>query len=238
MNALEFRVAVDTWPDADLMLRGFDDLADGRTFRGYAAIFDSPSEKMPGPMGAFTERISPGAFTRTLADKRNRIRLFVNHNTDMPLASTRSGTLTLAEDERGLSVEAVLPDTTSGRDLSVLIRSGIVDSMSFGFNAIKDAWSESGTERTLKEVRLHEVSVVTGWPAYSATSASVRLLADATDADPDALAEAFRVLRAPDERLTEEQRDLLMSAINARVDHPFVGARLAHWQSVLASRAV
>jgi HK97 family phage prohead protease len=97
--------------------------------------------------------------------------MFLNHNTDQVLASSKSGTLSLREDERGLYVEAELPETTYGRDLSVLMQRGDVHSMSFGFSVPRggDAWSEDGASRELREIILHEVSVVTGFPAYPAT---------------------------------------------------------------------
>ena len=66
--------------------------------------------------------------------------------------------------------------------------------MSFGFSTVKDAWSADGQERTLREVRLHEVSVVTGVAAYPATTASVRnlrALAYRTETDAEALAEGL-----------------------------------------------
>lgn len=148
------------------------------TFRGYAAVFNSPSEPLP-----FTETIRPGAFRRSLNSGRE-VRVFVNHNTDMVLGSTRSGTFNVAEDERGLFVEGELPDTTYGRDLSVLMQRGDVDSMSFGFSIPRggDSWSDDGSSRELREIILHEVSIVTGFPAYPDTAgASVRN----TDTDPE-----------------------------------------------------
>lgn len=142
----------------------------GMTFTGYAAVFDSPSEPLP-----FTETIRTGAFKRSLQSGRE-VRMFRNHNTDDVLGSTRAGTLRLVEDARGLKVEADLPDTTVGRDLAVLMRRGDVHSMSFGFSVPRggDAWSDDGQARELRELILHEVSVVTGFPAYAATSAAVR----------------------------------------------------------------
>lgn len=140
-------------------------------FRGYAAVFGSPSEPLP-----FTETIRAGAFRRTLATGRE-VRMYVNHNADMVLGSTRSGTLTLREDARGLYVEGDFPDTTYARDLSILMQRGDVHSMSFGFSVPRggDSWSADGTSRELREVILHEVSVVTGFPAYPATAgATVR----------------------------------------------------------------
>ena len=144
-------------------------------FRGYAAVFDSPSEPLP-----FIETIRPGAFTRSLNSGRE-VRMFLNHNSDQVLGSTRSGTLQLTEDERGLLVEAQLPPTTAGRDLSILMQRGDVHSMSFGFAVPTDgdSWSQDRSSRELREVILHEVSVVSGFPAYPDTAgATVRNIDD------------------------------------------------------------
>lgn len=150
-------------------------------FAGYAAVFNSPSEPLP-----FIETIAPGAFKRSLKSDSEK-RMFLNHNTDQVLASSRAGTLSLSEDDRGLYVEAELPDTTYGRDLSVLMQRGDVHSMSFGFSVPKggDSWNEDGTSRELREVILHEVSVVTGFPAYPATTgAQVRTNDEIVDEAP------------------------------------------------------
>ena len=184
---------------------------DGMSFSGYAAVFNSDSEPLP-----FVERIAPGAFRRSLKSKNN-IRMYLNHDSSMLLATTRAKTLRLMEDERGLKVEADLPDTTVGRDLSTLIQRGDVDSMSFGFSVPPkgDSWSDDGMVRELKEVRLYEVSVVTGFPAYQATSASVRSLdqlAERTAADVDKLADAITVLEAGSE-LNDEQAALLLDVV-------------------------
>jgi len=165
---------------------------DGMTFTGYAAVFDVDSEPLP-----FIERIDRGAFTRTL--KRNNIRLFVNHDPGNVLATVRSKTLMLEEDDYGLRVTARLPDTTVGRDMAELIRTRVVDSMSFGFTVPRggDRWDESGMRRNLKEVRLHEVSIVTGFPAYTQTTATVRTLeqlAEKAGADADDIAVALTEL--------------------------------------------
>jgi HK97 family phage prohead protease len=184
---------------------------DGMSFSGYAAVFNSDSEPLP-----FVERIAPGAFRRSLKSKNN-IRMYLNHDSSMLLATTRAKTLRLMEDERGLKVEADLPDTTVGRDLSTLIQRGDVDSMSFGFSVPPkgDSWSDDGSVRELKEVRLYEVSVVTGFPAYQATSASVRsleILAERTSSDADKLADAITVLEAGSE-LNDEQASLLLDVV-------------------------
>jgi hypothetical protein len=103
---------------------------------------------------------------------------------------------------------------------------------------VKDSWNEDLTSRELVEVRLFEVSPVTGWPAYPATSASVRELAETIEAEPDELAEAFAVLRDQSARLTTEQASLLTKLINARSDHPvrrvIADTRYAAFEAVLS----
>ncbi len=142
-----------------------EDETGGMLFEGYAALFDSPSEPLP-----FTERIERGAFRGSLK-QRNDIKILWNHDTGSVLGSTRAGTLQLTEDTRGLKVRAQLPNTTAGRDAAELLRRGDVDAMSFGFSVPRngDSWNADGTERTLKQVRLHEVSIV-AFPAYAATA--------------------------------------------------------------------
>ncbi|MFZ9846232.1 MAG: HK97 family phage prohead protease [Candidatus Limnocylindrus sp.] len=184
---------------------------DGMTFTGYGAVFNSPSQPLP-----FIERIAPGAFNRSLRS-RNEIKLFVNHDTSRVLASKRAGTLRLAEDSHGLRVEADLPETTDGRDMAVLLKRGDIDSMSFGFSVPKggDSWSDDGQERELREVRLHEVSIVTGFPAYEATTASVRSLdglVDATGLEAEKLNQALSALEKG-ETLDDELATVLDQAV-------------------------
>lgn len=192
---------------------------DGNTFVGYAAVFNSPSEPLP-----FTERIAPGAFGKSLRNRKRDVRLFVNHNADMVLASKRSGTLRLEEDDRGLRVEADLPNTTAANDLRELLRTGVVSTMSFGFTVPRggDRWSEDGRERELREIALHEVSVVTGFPAYEATTAAVRSLerlSARTGLAVDELSEALDAL-ADGEQLDPAKAALLMDAIKASTPEP------------------
>jgi HK97 family phage prohead protease len=191
----------------------------GMSFTGYAAVFNSPSEPLP-----FTEVIKEGAFKRSLKS-RNEIKLFMNHNTDVVLGSTRAGTLKLTEDSRGLLAQADLPDTSAGRDLSVLMKRGDVSSMSFGFSVPPkgDAWSKDGATRELHQIRLHEVSIVTGFPAYQATTASVRsldILATRTAVDVDALSDAITRLEAG-ETLEPEHADLISEVVSKlRAEEP------------------
>ena len=140
---------------------------DGTKLIGYAAVFDSPSEPMP-----FTEYVRRGAFQKTLKDGAD-VRLLIDHE-GIPLARTKSGTLMLQEDERGLRVEAQLDPTNpdAARVISAM-RRGDMSQMSFAFRTIKDSWSADRSVRELKEVQLFDVSVVT-FPAYEETVAELR----------------------------------------------------------------
>ncbi len=185
---------------------------DGMTFTGYAAVFNSPSEPLP-----FIERIAPGAFKRSLK-ARNDIKLLWNHDTGSVLGSTRAGTLKLEEDSYGLRVTAVLPDTNLGRDVRTLVQRGDVNAMSFGFSvpAGGDSWNAEGTERTLKSVRIFEVSVV-AYPAYQQTAgtASVRSfdgVAKRAEVDADQLADAMLAIEDGKD-LSLEQSELLTKVI-------------------------
>jgi len=140
---------------------------EGNKLIGYASVFDSPSEPMP-----FVEYVRRGAFAKTLNDGAD-VRLLIDHE-GVPLARTKSGTLMLEEDDRGLRVEASLdpmnPD--AARVISAMKR-GDISQMSFAFRTIKDSWNSDRSVRELKEVQLYDVSVVT-FPAYEETVAEIR----------------------------------------------------------------
>jgi len=194
----------------DFELRA-DPQGNGMSFTGYAAVFNSPSEPLP-----FTERIAPGAFARSLKSKNN-VRMYMNHDSNMLLATTRAKTLRLSEDSKGLLVDASLPDTTIGRDLSVLMQRGDVNSMSFGFTVPSggDIWSDDGQSRELRQIKLFEVSVVTGFPAYTATTATVRsldALSTRTGIDADQLAAAITTLEAG-QTLSQDHAMLLRETV-------------------------
>ena len=178
---------------------------DGMTFTGYASVFNSPSEDL----GGFIEYVAPGAFKRSL-QSRNEVKLLWNHDSGEPLASLRGGTMQLVEDERGLKVTAQLPNTSRGRDVAELLRTKVIDSMSFGFNVIKDTWSRDGQTRTLESVRLFEVSVVS-FPAYGATTATVR--STQPTINPDELADALLKLESGEE-LDTKSADLINDVVN------------------------
>jgi len=155
---------------------------DGPVIEGYGAVFNAWSEDL----GGFVELVRNGAFRATLADGAD-VRALWQHDPSMVLGRTRSGTLELEEDERGLRYRAHPPDTQWARDAIASIRRGDVDQSSFRFETVRDAWSEqegsSTWRRELIEVRLYDVSPVT-FPAYPQTSAQVRARLGEVQGDP------------------------------------------------------
>lgn len=154
-RTLERRAALE----ARLEIRSDD--SGSLTLAGYAAVFD---------VEAHREIVRPTAFSRALRDGHD-VRLLVNHD-GVPLARTRSGTLRLSTDERGLAVEADLdPENPTVRELRSALDRGDIDQMSFAFRTIRDSVDDAGL-RELHEVELWDVSVVT-YPWYDATSAQL-----------------------------------------------------------------
>lgn len=159
-------------PGADdgVELRAGKPNADGSIpFKGYAARFGQQAEIA----GMFREQFSAGSFSKTIAEAD--VRMLVNHDSAMPLARTKSGTLRLSEDKRGLVVEADMAPTSYAVDLAISLERRDVSQMSIGFISVKEDWDERGKMplRTITEARLFDVSPVT-FPAYEGTDASLR----------------------------------------------------------------
>lgn len=147
--------------------------------RGYAAVFDVPGEPF-GPGVGFIEEIDPHAFDSVLSGTPDVCGLW-NHNQDIVLGRTTSGTLQLSVDARGLAYVIDPPETQAAKDLLVLMRRGDVNKSSFGFICKRDQWTDNPdgtvTRRILEFEELLDVSPVT-FPAFSQTSADVRSLPD------------------------------------------------------------
>ncbi len=137
----------------------------GKTVHGYAAVYNVLSEDL----GGYKERIAPGAFNGVLdAD----VRALLNHNPDEVLGRTRSGTLRLFDEPKGLRFELDLPDSPLGENMRSAISRGDIDGASFRFDVGQEAWD--GDIRTVKTVKaLHDVTVAT-FPAYPAASVELR----------------------------------------------------------------
>lgn len=141
--------------------------AKGRRLEGYAALFGT--EARIG--GGIVEKIAPGAFTQTLR-ARDDILALVDHDPSRVLARTKSGTLHLSEDTRGLAFDLSVPDTQAGRDVLALAERGDLGGMSFGFSARDEDFQ--GNKRELRAVDLFEISIVAAFPAYQGTVINAR----------------------------------------------------------------
>lgn len=139
-----------------------------RRLVGYAATFGDVAR-----LGDMEEVILPGAFAKSLAAGRDILAL-VDHDPGKLLARTRSKTLRLTEDAKGLKYEIDLPDTSLGNDLLALAGRGDLGGMSFAFTVGKDGERWHGNKRELLSVTLYEISVVHSWPAYQGTSVQAR----------------------------------------------------------------
>lgn len=141
-----------------------------KIIEGYFAVFNQETELWPG---AF-EEISPEAFNSSLS---NDIRALTNHETTLVLGRNKSGTLKLSVDSRGLWGQITINENDSDAlNLYERVKRGDVDQCSFGFNILNEEtdWREDGTVKwLLKEIDLHEVSVVT-FPAYEDTGVQAR----------------------------------------------------------------
>lgn len=137
-----------------------------RRLEGYAATFGADTR-----IGDFVETIRAGAFAASIASGRDVLAL-VDHDPQRLVGRTKSGTLRLSEDPRGLAFSLDVPDTTNGRDVLALAERGDIGGASFGFRAIDEKWT--GDRRELRAVELHEISIVSAWPAYSSTVVEAR----------------------------------------------------------------
>lgn len=138
--------------------------SDGRTVAGICCPFDEPSLVRDGAGGAdYTEVFRFGAFAKTISE--STVKFLVNHDhlNRLPLGNAT----TLREDPRGLYGEFKVSKTRDGDEALELIRDGVLDGLSVGFQPVKhrgDKFRGGTVERI--EVKLREVSA-TPFPAYS-----------------------------------------------------------------------
>jgi HK97 family phage prohead protease len=146
--------------------------ADGtRTLSGRAIVFDVRSQDL----GGFQEIVSAGSVTETLSGSPS-ILLLNNHNSSEVLGSTRSGTLQLITDAKGVAFSCALDMRCSyASDLAISVERGDTAGCSFGFRTLKDSYAnENGTlVRTLEAIQISELSVC-ATPAYLQTRVDVR----------------------------------------------------------------
>jgi len=149
-------------------IRGFvDETTNKRYLEGYAALFNSKTH-----LTYWSEEIAMGAFKKTINDGAD-VRALFNHDSNLILGRTKSGTLEIKEDEKGLWYRVELPDTSYARDLIASIERGDITQNSFAFEIIKEDYDEERDLFVIREARLYDVSPVT-YPAYEDTTLALR----------------------------------------------------------------
>ena len=164
---------------------------------GHALVYNQWSQDL----GGFKERVLPGAATKTIDG--GDIRALFNHDPNFLLGRTRSGTLGLTDEKKGLHFEASPPDTQTIRDLVIAPMtprngsdSADLNQCSFSFLPVEDEWRAPKLtgglyERDLHEMIIYDVSAVT-FPAYDQTDVGLRSrLAAALGLDLSALTSFF-----------------------------------------------
>ena len=159
----------------------------------------------------FRERICRGAFAKAI-DANPRIDFLCEHDTNKLLATTENNSLQLWEDEQGLKMRAIICPTSYGKDIYELMKSNIVNHMSFGFRVLSDKWKKLSNgihERTVEELELLEVSVVRN-PAYPQSAIAARGMELVEDVDiPDCIEDEERTEQDMNETIAQELRTLI-----------------------------
>ena len=138
---------------------------------GYATVYDYRYEVGGQPPMGFGETIARGAAAKSAQEAD--VRLLVNHD-GVPLARTKSRTLTLTSDDVGLHVRAELdPTSPAVIELRSAMGRGDIDAMSMAFRVLREEWTDNNNERTIRELKLYDVSIVT-YPTNPATVALIR----------------------------------------------------------------
>jgi HK97 family phage prohead protease len=122
--------------------------AEARTFEGYASTWHKD---------LVNDQIQQGAFRKSIAERfpKNQIKVLWQHTEPLGMPTH------MEEDSKGLYVVGKISKTSLGNDALELMRDGVIDSMSIGYDVLKDSLSDDGQTRNLHELKLYEFSPVT-----------------------------------------------------------------------------
>ncbi len=196
------RLTLRTIPADELEIRAEQD-GKVRKLTGYGIVYNREARIW----GDLYEVIRPGAAREVLA-KNPDIRCCLNHSDEKIFGRTKSGTLMLEENQRGVKYSAIPPDAQWANDALVSIERRDIDGSSFTFSV--DPQDEKITKRSdgtlLREIfkfsRIGEMGPVTR-PAYESTTAEFRSAKEEYDSltanlrtqdNADEIAEAQRTL--------------------------------------------
>ena len=133
---------------------------------GYINVTERESEMLYNKKNGkwFKEIMKKGVFKRAIERASQNIPLLFEHDWSKQLASLEEGTLELREDNIGLRFDAVIKDES----IYEQVRSGIINSCSFGFRVLTEEVESINTrleKRFVSAIELLEVSLVKN-PAY------------------------------------------------------------------------
>jgi len=184
------------------------------TFSGYAATFSDKPD-------SYGDIIDQGAFKRTIskANMGNRIKILWNHYVLEPIGRP----IKLKEDEKGLYFEGKLSlGVQRAREILTLMKDGVINEMSIGYNSIKESYNTETHVRHIQEIKLWDISPVTFAANPEAVIAGVKL--DEIELKPFPNEHACR-LRNPDDfeedsfrRITRTSRGKKYSVIMGKLD--------------------
>lgn len=183
-------------------------------FTGMASVFGSMVDAYMPTI------IEPGAFTKTLIERADRVKVLWQHMPEYPIGKP----ILLEERPAGLYVQAQISQTTLGKDAMILMRDGVVDELSIGFDPVKfDFETVDGKEiRHIRELRLWEFSPVTfaADPMARITEANRRDQREPLDVMLSALSQlqeshAGKVLSAKNKTLVQEAVAALQALLAA-----------------------
>lgn len=169
---------------------------------GYGAVFNQLSEPMRIGNRTFREKVMPGAFDKCLRAGAD-IRGLINHDPNLILGRTKSGTMDVASDDHGLRYEIDPPNTSYSNDLLESLRRGDIDQSSFGFYTVDDNWinTDDGLVRELVAAECFDVSPVT-YPAYEGASSGVE---EMRSLFPDGVPESVENAEVPAPKIPDEK---------------------------------
>ena len=177
--------------------------AGDNTIEGYAAYF--------GNVDSYGDVIEQGAFSKTLKENNNRIKVLWQHNINEPIGKP----VAMEQDSKGLYIKAKISMTDTGKKAMELMRDGVIDEMSIGYDIMKDEYK--GKNRMLKELRLWEFSPVTFAANEKARITSAKslseLLYDIKNADKNEIMNAIEKLNEllnqfePNVSVTQKQNE-------------------------------
>lgn len=129
------------------------DVGEDGTFEGYGSVF--------GVKDSYREIVAAGAFKDSLAEHKKAgtlPALLWQHDADKPIGVY----LEMREDDKGLFVRGKLNlETQLGREAYSNLKMGALNGLSIGFMPVKSTYDDEKRERTLTEIDLWEVSLVT-----------------------------------------------------------------------------